>query len=356
MKEHSFTFGRLSFSPETMEMLPCLPEKLESRVQLFYLDPDGLIETVFTDFEGFNEHRSNKNLVWLHLSGTHSDEFWQHLRKTLDLSDEEIKAIRSPHLKSFADDFEDGLFWSLQRPSANLEVDALESVNFLMMDKVLLTRQFSHDNVFTMSSHRLMSKGPRCGDYKVDHLTAQLMEDILNSYVDLLRFGGTKLEHIQNKIIRNPGQTELNLINRSQQIIWIYLNAVWPIEQVLQTILHSRSPILTAEGKRDFEARLSEANSVLRLFETYRAMSYDLMDVYVSGLGLRTNETTMILTVIATLFLPPTLIAGIYGMNFQIPEIHFVGGYYLCLAAMFGVSGGLLFWLNKRGYIRLWYR
>lgn len=59
----------------------------------------------------------------------------------------------------------------------------------------------------------------------------------------------------------------------------------------------------------------------------------------------------MILTVIATLFLPPTLIAGIYGMNFQIPEVHYTFGYYACLALMVVVSGGLLWWLKTRGFL-----
>ena len=351
MKELSFNHGRLSFSTETFEMIPCLPDRLESRLQLFYLDADGLMETHFTGFEEAVEYRKTKSLVWLHIAGTPGDEFWKHLAKAFDLSDEEIKYIRGPHLRSVTDDFENGLFWSLQRPSTNLEMDTLESVNFFMLDRALITRQFSHENAFSVAAHHLMSKGAQCGNYTVDLLAAQLFEDILKSYLDLLKLGGTKLETIQNKIIRNPGKTELHLINRSQQMIWIYLNAIWPIELVLQSIAHSRSPILTSEGSADFRARLDEANSVLRLFETYRAMSYNLMDVYVSGLGLRTNETTMVLTIIATLFLPPTLIAGVYGMNFQIPEVHIVGGYYWCLAAMFGVSGGLLVWLWKRGFI-----
>lgn len=351
MKELSFSHGRLSFSTETFEMQPCLPDRLESRIQTFYLDADGLMETHFVGFDALVEQRNSKSLIWLHVSGTPGDEFWQHLSKAFNLSDEEIKYIRSPHLRSVADDFESGLFWSLQRPSTNYEIDALESINFFMLDKALLTRQFSHEAAFTISAHHLMAKGAQCAGYTVDVLAAQLVEDILKSYLDLLKLGGTKLESIQNKIIRNPGKAELHLINRSQQIIWIYLNAIWPIELVLQSIIHSRSSILTKDGNADFRARLEEANSVLRLFETYRAMSYNLMDVYVSGLGLRTNETTMVLTIIATLFLPPTLIAGIYGMNFQIPEIHVSGGYYWCLAAMFGVSGGLLVWLWRRGFI-----
>ncbi|HNA74564.1 MAG TPA: CorA family divalent cation transporter, partial [Candidatus Obscuribacter sp.] len=95
------------------------------------------------------------------------------------------------------------------------------------------------------------------------------------------------------------------------------------------------------------------AGAVVRLFETYRAMSYNLMDVYVSGLSLRTNESTVVLTMIATLFLPPSLIAGIYGMNFNIPEVHVTFGYYFCLASMVVVSGGLLIWLKLKGFIDL---
>lgn len=288
----------------------------------------------------------------MHIAGLPEDEFWKHLRQFLDLSDEQKKFLKSPHEQSHFENFGEVVCWTLQRPTVSANVDALETVNFLIANSLLVTRQFSHDNAFSLVTHRLMSKGAQFAGSGSDELAGELVADIINSYVDLLRTGGTRLEMIQNKIIRNPGKEELELINRSQQLIWIFLNAVWPVETILQSIVHSRSAIITNEGRKVFGARLAEANSALRLFETYRAMSYNLMDVYVSGLGLRTNETTMILTVIATLFLPPTLIAGIYGMNFSIPEVQVSGGYYWCLAVMAAVSGGLLIWLRKRGFIR----
>jgi magnesium transporter len=220
-----------------------------------------------------------------------------------------------------------------------------------MSDKVLVTRQFSHDYAFSAVSHYLLSKGDLLKDLKVDGLAANLVQDVIDSYVQLLVVGGTRLETIQNKIIRHPGKEELNLINRAQQVIWIFLNAVWPIETVILAMVRSKNPILTDEGRQELNYRLSELDSVVRLFETYRAMSYNLMDVYVSGLSLRTNETTTVLTMIATLFLPPTLIAGIYGMNFYIPEIHVSFGYYACLASMIVVSGGLLIWIKSKGFV-----
>lgn len=353
MKELSFNHGRLAFSSESLEMEPSLPDFVELRIRYFYLDADGLIEAGFHDFESLARARAEHKLVWLHLSGSLGDEFWKHLREFLNLTDEQLKCIRSPHRRSFFEDYYNGMFWTMLRPSVNDNVDALETVNFFMADKVLITRQFSHDNAFTMVSHRLMEKAEHFSHAGVDTLASVLIEDVINSYVELLKFGGTKLEEIQNKIIKRPGKSELQLINRAQQTIWIFLNNIWPVETVLQAFQKSTNPLLTPEGKLQLSYRQDEAAAVIRLFETYRAMSYNLMDVYVSGLSLRTNETTTVLTMIATLFLPPTLIAGIYGMNFNIPEVHAAFGYYVCLFSMFLVSGGLLWWLKSKGFIEL---
>ncbi|HEY9788260.1 MAG TPA: CorA family divalent cation transporter [Candidatus Obscuribacterales bacterium] len=351
MKELSFNQGRLAFSLETFEMTPCLPDFVERRIRLFYLDEAGFRETSFTDFEDLKALWQEKPLVWLHLSGTLSEDFWKPLSKILDVGDEEIKYLRSPHRNSLFEDFPNSMFWTLHRPSVSEAFDAIETVNFLLTEKFLVTRQFSHDAAFTTVVHKLMSKGNKLQGFGVDCLAAELIGDIIGAYEEGLKMGGTKLEAIQNKIIRHPGKEELRLINRAQQVIWIILNTVWPITTILQAILRSKNPALTENGKLDMQFRLQEADSVVRLFETYRAMSYNLMDVYVSGIGLKTNETTTVLTIIATLFLPPTLIAGIYGMNFQIPEVHVQFGYYFCLAAMFAVSAGLLIWLKRKGFI-----
>jgi magnesium transporter len=351
MKELSFNLGRLAFEPETLQMVPCLPDILEYQIKVFYANKEGLIETGFSDFELLATQREENDFLWVHLTGTFGDEIWTRFRAFLDLSDEQVKQLRGPHKQSFFEDFHNGMFWTLQRPSVTNNVDAIETVNFFLAKKVLVTRQFSHDQAFGVASHQLMEKGEHFSNVCVDSLAAVLISDVISSYVDLLKMGGTKLEEIQNKIIHRPGKEELNLINRAQQVIWIFLNQVWPVETVLQAMQRSTNPLWTETGKRQMGYRQDEIAAVIRLFETHRAMSYNLMDVYVSGLSLRTNETTTVLTVIATLILPPSLIAAIYGMNFFIPEVHAVFGYYVCLAGMVIVSGSLLYWLRRQGYI-----
>lgn len=352
MKVLDFNHGRLVFDTDTLEMSPSLPEKVPARAQYYhYQEEIGFLETGFFDFEALKKDLEKKSFVWLHLSGSVSNEFWGHLSDFADLSDDQLKMLKHPHPRPFFEEFRNGLFWTVQRPFVTEQVDALENINFYLTDRVLFTRQFSQDSAFNMVSHRLMSKGDQLEDFTADKLCAELIEDVLQSYVEFLSVGGARLESIQNKIIRRPGTEELQLINRAQQMIWIFLKSVWPMETVLQGLVRSKSRLITDAGRDELQGRLAAASSVTGLFDIYREMSYDLMDVYVSGLGLRTNKTTMILTVIATLFLPPSLIASVYGMNFSIPEYNFQFGYLFCLIAMISVSGGLLWWLKTRGYI-----
>ncbi|MBI1270268.1 hypothetical protein GC174_07540 [bacterium] len=352
MKILDFQHGRIVFSRQSLKMEPSLPDKVQAGAQYFHFEEGvGFLEAGFFDFDALAKDLERKQFAWLHLSGSVSDEFFGHLKRFADMSDEQLKMLKFPHGKPAYEEYSNGIFWSMQRPFVTDSTDAIENVNFYMTEKVLFTRQFSQDTAFNLVSHRMMAKGDTLTGMSVDRLAASLIDDVLQSYVEFLTVGGAKLESIQNKIIRRPGSEELHLINSAQQMIWIFLKTVWPLETLLQGMVRSKSHIITEAGRDELKFCLAEANSVIALFDIYRQMSYDLMDVYVSGLGLRTNKTTMILTVIATLFLPPSLIAGIYGMNFTIPEVHFAFGYYFALSAMLVVSGGLLIWLKLRGYI-----
>jgi magnesium transporter len=353
MKELDFKYGRMVFDEEELSMRPSLPDSVEFRLKLYYVDASGLSGRAFIDFSELAKLREQNRFVWLHLAGTPGDEFWQHLHDFLDLSDQQVKYLRGPHQSAAHEEFDNGVFFTMLRASVSENFDALESVNFFMAPKMLFTRQFSNESMFSYVSHKLMEKGEHVGNLCCDCLATTLIEDVINTYVDALKLGSTRLETLQNKIIHRPGKEELHLINRAQQMIWIFLNHVWPLENMLQAMSRSAHPLWQDDSRKQIAYRREEASSTVRLFNTYREMSYHLMDVYVSNLSLRTNRTTTILTMIATMILPPSLIAAIYGMNFFIPEVHAAFGYYVCLAAMVAVSAGLMIWLKRSGYVEL---
>lgn len=351
MQQLSFNHGRMTFCMDSFEMVANLPDQVEPRVQIHSVGSFGLNKFGFQDFETLKAMTKDETCVWIHLSGLHSDEFWKEISSLADMSDEHMKYMKNPHPRSFVEEVQDAIFWTVQKPFVSDQLDGLESVNFYLGPGILITRQFSHDDCFGNVVHNLFAQGDRIIGFGADRLAADLLASIIRSYYDVLTIGGAKLEKLQTRIIKSPGKVELDLINRAQQMVWIFLKAVWPIDTITHVLSRCKNPSISDEGKLEMSYCHDEASSVLRLFETYRDMSYDIMDVYVSGIGLRTNETTKILTIIATLFLPPTLIAGIYGMNFQIPEVHLPLGYYACLTSMFGVSFGLLAWLKVKGFI-----
>ncbi len=96
MKELPFKYGRLSFDFNNFEMDPSLPDELEPRIHYYRLDENGLTMRPFIDFADMCTEDGNAGICWLHLTGTHSEEFWKHLAKFMDLSDEQLKLLKSP--------------------------------------------------------------------------------------------------------------------------------------------------------------------------------------------------------------------------------------------------------------------
>ncbi len=227
MRVLEFQFGRLVFSSKSLKMEPSLPDKVPARAQYFHFEEGiGFVETGFFDFKALKKDLEKKKFVWLHLSGSVSDDFLKHLAEFADFSDEQVKMLKFPHELSVFEEYSNGLFWSMQRPYVTENIEAIENVNFFLIDRVLISRQFSQDAAFNLVSHRLMSKGPQLTEFSVDKLAGYLIDDVLQSYVGFLSAGGVKLESIQNKIIRRPGSEELQMINAAQQMIWIFLKCV----------------------------------------------------------------------------------------------------------------------------------
>src|SRR5579883_1437629 len=159
MDHLTFNHGRMVFSYETLEMTPSLPDEIELRIQIHQLAESGLIPRTFIDFDELQKLAEEGAPLWIHLSGSLSDDFWKSLKKFSDLSDQQIKDVRHPHKRGFVDEHREGIFWTLTRPFVGENLDALETINFFLCERLLITRQFSHDDAFKLAVHKLMSKG-----------------------------------------------------------------------------------------------------------------------------------------------------------------------------------------------------
>jgi magnesium transporter len=157
---------------------------------------------------------------------------------------------------------------------------------------------------------------------------------------------------VYERVTRNPSRLELDAIRLLKRELLFLRRAVWPLREVLSRLEHGDSLLLAPDTSPYFRDVYDHAVQILDTVETYREMLTSLMDVYLSSIANRTNEVMKVLTMITTLFIPLSFLAGLYGMNFRfMPELEWRYGYYALLGVMATISLAMLAYFKKKRWL-----
>ncbi len=181
---------------------------------------------------------------------------------------------------------------------------------------------------------RLRSSGP-------DYLAYSLLDTVIDSYFPILENYGDSLEDLEALIIEKPSRSVIGKIHKIKRDLLILRRSIWPLREAVNSLLRDTPDAFNKETLIHFRDCYDHAVQILDFIETYRELSADLQDVYLSSISNRMNEVMKVLTIITTLCVPPTLVAGIYGMNFDnnvspynMPELRWHFGYPFALGLM----------------------
>ncbi|MBS1956064.1 MAG: magnesium/cobalt transporter CorA [Cyanobacteria bacterium SZAS-4] len=181
---------------------------------------------------------------------------------------------------------------------------------------------------------RLRSSGP-------DYLAYSLLDTVIDSYFPILENYGDSLEDLEEQIIEKPSRSVIGKIHKIKRDLLILRRSIWPLREAVNSLLRDTPDAFSKETLIHLRDCYDHAVQILDFIETYRELSADLQDVYLSSISNRMNEVMKVLTIITTLCVPPTLVAGIYGMNFDnnvspynMPELRWHYGYPFALGLM----------------------
>ncbi|MGE0820996.1 MAG: magnesium/cobalt transporter CorA [Candidatus Binatia bacterium] len=191
-----------------------------------------------------------------------------------------------------------------------------------------------------------------------DHLVYALLDAVVDNYFPVLEAYGERLEALEDEIVTHPSPTIVTRIHAIRRDLLTIRRAVWPQREAFAMLMREETPLITAETRVYLRDCYDHVTQIIDLVETYRELGADLTEIYLSSVSNRTNEIMRVLTVIATIFIPLTFIAGIYGMNFDtkvsplnMPELDWYWGYPLALFLMLAVAGGQLIFFRRRGWL-----
>lgn len=227
-----------------------------------------------------------------------------------------------------------------------------EQVSIMFFENTVLTFQERSGDVWDPVRQRIEQEGSRLRKGKTGYLVYALLDAIVDNFFPILEHYGDVLEAIEERIADNATPAELQQLYGTKRELVLLRRVMWPTRQMLDELHRSEFVACDKQARTYMRDVYDHAIQVIDMIETYREMAGGLTDLYMSSISNRMNEIMKVLTIMASLFIPVTFLAGIYGMNFEyIPELGFKWSYPLFWGVCLSILVGLLIFFRRKGWI-----
>ncbi len=227
-----------------------------------------------------------------------------------------------------------------------------EQVSIFLGEHFVLTIQERLGDIFDPVRARIRAGvGPirRAGP---DYLAYALIDTVIDGYYPVLEKMGEYLEALEDSTFENAKKSNLRRIYHAKRQLLELRRAVWPQREALSSLIRDENPLVSAQVRVYLRDCYDHAVQVIDVTETFRELASNLMDIYLSAVSQRTNDVMKVLTIIGSIFIPLTFLAGIYGMNFEhMPELAKPWAYPALLAVMAVVALGMVVFFWRRGWL-----
>ncbi len=293
-------------------------------------------------------------VTWINVVGLHRTEVVEAFGHKLSLHPLVLEDVVNSGQRPKLEDYEGYAFIVLRmldsdEPSGEVRD---EQVAIILGPHWVVTFQERPGDAFDPVRERIKTNKGRIRKMGADYLAYCLVDAVVDRYFAVLELIGDRLEEVSEVIMGNPDQAVLRELHDLRQELMVLRKASWPLRNVLHRMQQGQAHLITDETSVFVRDAYDHTVQIIDTAETLREMTTDLRDIYLSSLSNRMNETMKVLTVIATIFIPLTFLAGIYGMNFAfMPELSWRYGYVAVLGLMAAVAGGMLLYFRRRKWL-----
>lgn len=324
------------------------------RVRFMAYTPDHVEERDLSAVEESLAHKDRDSVTWIHVDGIHDVDTVERLGRHFDIHPLVLEDIVNTNQRPKMEDYEDYLFLILKMITYN-EAEKLlhvEQVGLIVGGKYVLSFQESDSPVFEPVRERLRKGRGRIRKAGPDYLAYALMDAVVDNYFIVLEKIGEDVEELEDEVIGNPVPQTVESIHTLKRELLLLRKSVWPLREAVASLEKRDSPLIQEKTGLFLRDLYDHTIQVIDTIETFRDMVSAMMDSYLSSLSNRMNEVMKVLTIIATLFIPLTFIAGIYGMNFKVmPELEWRYGYGIVWGVILLVAALMLFYFRKKKWL-----
>jgi magnesium transporter len=326
----------------------------EVGITLFDYTPENYEERRLEKPEECFEYRGKPSVSWINVDGIQDVEVVRKIGSHFGLHPLVMEDIVNSAQRPKAEDFGDYIFVVVKMLSVDTSGEGLsgEQVSLIVGPDYVISFQERPGDVLEAIRDRIRTAKGRIRSAGADYLAYALLDAIVDNYFSILEWFSDRSEVIEDSLIDNPTSGVLELIYGLKREVLFVKKAVWPLRDVIGGLQRTESPLIKEGTGIYLRDVYDHTIQVVDTIESQREMITAMRDTYLSSISNRMNEVMKVLTIIATIFIPITFVAGIYGMNFEfMPELGLPWGYFGALGLMGIISLIMVAYFKRKGWL-----
>ncbi len=333
------------------------PHAPQPKMRVMAYGPDGMVERDLTDPAQIGEFHPKFDVTWVDVQGLGDAQLIEKFGTKFGLHRLWLEDVLNTHQRPKVESHGDYRYVVVRAIGPDGIFDT-EQVSIILGPRLVITFQERYGDAFDPLRQRIRNGKGNLRSHGAGYLTYALLDAVVDHYFPLLERAGERLDELEEQALEEPAVSCLADIHTLRRELFALRRAIWPLRESLQHLLRDSDSAFSPETRVYLGDCYDHTVQIMDLVESYREIASGLIDIYLSSTGHRMNEIMKVLTVISTIFIPLTFVAGVYGMNFHtdagplsMPELSWPLGYVACLAfmALVGISLTVYFW--RRGWI-----
>ncbi|PIV20793.1 MAG: magnesium and cobalt transport protein CorA [Deltaproteobacteria bacterium CG03_land_8_20_14_0_80_45_14] len=298
--------------------------------------------------------KDKPTVTWINIDGLHQVEILERLGECYGLHPLVLEDILNTDQRPKMEDYGEYLFIVLRMLNYNdksSEIEA-EQISLILGTNFVLSFQEKEGDTFNPIRERIRNSKGRIRRMGADYLSYSLLDSIVDNYFIILEKLGEKIEFLEDELVTRPTPETLQIIHHLKREMIYLRKAVWPLREVIGSLERGEPPLVKETIRVYLRDVYDHTIQVIDTIETFRDMVSGMLDIYLSSISNRLNAVMKVLTIIATIFMPLTFLAGIYGMNFKyMPELEWRWSYPVVWLIMVGIGVSMLLYFRKKKWL-----
>lgn len=329
-------------------------EAVQTRISIMDYYQKDFNEKEVQNIEDCFPFKSTPTVTWLNIDGLHDVQIIESIGKFYDIHPLVLEDILNTNQRPKLEEYDNYLFFVVRMLAFNASEKKIvsEQVSLVLGENFVISFQELEGDVLEPLRERIRAGKGRIRDLGTDYLTYAILDVLIDNYFIILEKIGEKIEDFEEELMFEPKQNLLQDIYSLKRELLFLRRSVWPLREAVSAIEKTESKLIGRKTRPFLRDLYDHAIQVIDTVETSRDLVAGMLDLYLSSMSNKMNEVMKVLTIIATIFIPLTFIAGIYGMNFNyMPELAWHWGYFAVWGIMVVVAIIMIIYFRRKKWL-----